>query len=64
MIYRGPLKRLEHLLLRTSIAHWSYLASWLYHDVYWYQWVGRGRERQAPASGASFSLRVDAGWRC
>ena len=47
MIYWGPLKPLEHLLLRTSIAPWSYIASRLYHDVYWYNCVGRRRVRQA-----------------
>ena len=50
MIYWGPLKPLEHLLLRTSIAPWSYIASRLYHDVYWYNCVGRGRVRQALAT--------------
>ena len=47
MIYWGPLRPLEHLLLRTAIAPWSYAASVLYHDVYWYHWVGRARVEQA-----------------
>lgn len=47
MIYWGPLKPLEHFLLRTVIAPWSYLASFLYHDVYWYNVVGRARVKQA-----------------
>ena len=47
MIYWGPLKPLEHLLLRTTLAPWSYVASRLYHDVYWYNVVGRARVRQA-----------------
>lgn len=46
-IYWGPLKRLENFLLRTVIAPWSYAASRLYHDVYWYNVIGRGRVRQA-----------------
>jgi uncharacterized protein (DUF362 family) len=46
-IYWGPLKRLEKLLLRTVIAPWSYVASRLYHDVYWYNVIGRGRVREA-----------------
>lgn len=46
-IYWGPLKPLEHLLLRTAIAPWSYVASWLYHDIFWYNLVGRARVRQA-----------------
>jgi uncharacterized protein (DUF362 family) len=47
MIYWGPLKPLENLLLRTAIAPWSYAASILYHDVYWYNRVGRARVEQA-----------------
>ena len=47
LIYWGPLKRLEKLLLRTVIAPWSYAASLLYHDVYWYNAIGRRRVRQA-----------------
>jgi uncharacterized protein (DUF362 family) len=47
MIYWGPLKPLEHLLLRTPLAPLTYLASWLYHDVYWYNCVGRARVRKA-----------------
>jgi uncharacterized protein (DUF362 family) len=50
MIYWGPLKRLEHLLLRTVLAPWSYAASYLYHDVYWYHCVGRARVKQALAT--------------
>lgn len=47
MIYWGPLRPLERLLLRTAIAPWSYLASILYHDVYWYPCVGKGRVKAA-----------------
>ncbi len=47
LIYWGPLKPLEKLLLRTAIAPWSYLASIIYHDLYWYFIVGRGRVRRA-----------------
>jgi uncharacterized protein (DUF362 family) len=47
LIYWGPLKPLEHFLLRTAIAPWSYLASRLYHDVYWYPFVGKPRVRAA-----------------
>ena len=46
-IYWGPLQPLERLLLRTAIAPWSYLASFLYHDVFWYNLVGRRRIREA-----------------
>ena len=47
MIYWGPLKHLEHFLLRTFLAPWSYAASYLYHDVYWYNFVGRQRVKEA-----------------
>src|SRR3989339_1052440 len=33
----------EKLLLHTFIAPWSYAASNLYHDVYWYNFVGKAR---------------------
>ena len=46
-IYWGPLKPLEKLLLRTVITPWSYAASRLYHDVYWYNLIGKKRVRQA-----------------
>ncbi len=47
MIYWGPLKPLEKLLLRTFLAPWSYVASIGYHDWYWYPMVGRDRVRWA-----------------
>jgi uncharacterized protein (DUF362 family) len=47
MIYHGPLKRFEKLLLRSVIAPWSYLASIAYHDWYWYPTIGRDRARWA-----------------
>jgi uncharacterized protein (DUF362 family) len=47
LIYWGPLKPLEKFLLRTALAPWSYVASILYHDVYWYNVIGRRRVAQA-----------------
>lgn len=47
LIYWGPLKRLERLLLRTFIAPWSYFASNLYHNVYWLNLFGKRRIRRA-----------------
>ena len=47
MIYWGPLKPLEKLLLRTFIAPWSYVASIAYHDWYWYPIIGKARVRWA-----------------
>jgi len=43
MIYHGPLKPLENILLRSCIAPWSYYASRLFHDGYWYPCVGKPR---------------------
>jgi uncharacterized protein (DUF362 family) len=45
-IYHGWLKSLEKVLLRSPIAFWSYLASIVYHDWYWYTFVGRKRVRR------------------
>lgn len=46
MIYHGWLKPLENFLLRTPLVVWSYIASWLYHDVYWYPFVGQKRVQE------------------
>ena len=43
MIYHGPLKPLENVLLRSFIAPWSYYASRLYYDGFWYPCVGKRR---------------------
>ncbi len=47
LIYWGPLRPLEHLLLRTPLVPLAYLASNLYHNGYWLPVVGRRRLRQA-----------------
>ncbi|MDO8588140.1 MAG: DUF362 domain-containing protein [Armatimonadota bacterium] len=46
LIYHGPLKPLENFLLRSPIAPWSYYASRLYHDAYWYPFIGKPRVKQ------------------
>jgi len=46
-VYHGPLKPFEHLLLRTPLVPWAYLASNFYHNVYWYPFVGRKRVERA-----------------
>jgi len=46
MIYHGPLKPLEHFLLRTPLVPWSFMASKLYHDAFWYPTVGKKRVQQ------------------
>jgi hypothetical protein len=43
MIYHGPLKPLEKVLLQSPLVPWSYFASNFYHNVYWYPFVGRKR---------------------
>jgi len=50
-IYWGPLKAFEKLLLRTVIAPWSYIASILYHDVYWYPCKGKRIVKQMLQTG-------------
>ena len=65
LIYWGPLKPLEKLLLRTFLVPWSYLASILYHDVYWYSIIGLPRVRRALRTKwgrlfKDYSVREDA----
>ena len=43
MIYWGPLKPLENLLLRSPLVSLAFLASNLYHNGYWLKTVGRRR---------------------
>ena len=47
LIYWGPLKPLENLLLRSPIVPWAFFASNLYHNAYWLRFIGRKRVRQA-----------------
>jgi hypothetical protein len=47
MIYHGPLKPLEKVLLQSPIVPWSYFASNFYHNVYWYPFIGRKRVQEA-----------------
>jgi uncharacterized protein (DUF362 family) len=47
MIYHGPLKPFESLLLRTPIVPWSYAASRAYYDGLWYPLVGNKRVEEA-----------------
>ena len=47
MIYWGPLKPLENILLRSPIPPWAYLASNLYHNDYWYRFKGKKRVEKA-----------------
>ena len=47
LIYWGPLKPIEKLLLRSPLVGLSYLASNLYHNGYWLKTKGRRRIREA-----------------
>lgn len=43
LIYHHTPPWFEKFLLQTVIAPWSYMASNLYHDYYWYNFVGKKR---------------------
>jgi uncharacterized protein (DUF362 family) len=47
LIYHGPLKPFEKILLQSPLVPWSYFASNFYHNVYWYPFVGRPRVEAA-----------------
>ena len=47
MIYHGPLKPFQKLLLQSPLVPWSFFASNFYHNVYWYPFVGRKRVEAA-----------------
>jgi uncharacterized protein (DUF362 family) len=47
LIYHGPLKPFEKVLLQSPLVPWSYFASNFYHNVYWYPFVGRKRVAEA-----------------
>ena len=51
LIYWGPLKPLENMLLRSWIAPWSFVASNIYHNTYWLRFIGRKRIRDAMKTG-------------
>jgi hypothetical protein len=43
LIYHGPLRPFERALLHSPLVPWAYAASRLYHDAFWYPFVGRRR---------------------
>ena len=47
LIYHGPLKPFEKILLQSPLVPWSYFASNFYHNVYWYPFIGRKRVQAA-----------------
>lgn len=46
LIYWGPLKPLEKILLRSFITPLSYLASVIFHDWLWHPLIGRRRTKK------------------
>jgi hypothetical protein len=49
-IYWGRLKNALEWSLKTWLAPWSYVASVVYHDLYWYPMNGNKRVHEALAS--------------
>ncbi len=49
-IYWGSLKRPLEWSLKTWLAPWSYIASVIYHDWFWYPVLGRARVKAAVQS--------------
>ena len=47
LIYWGPLKPLEKMLLRSWVTPLAYMASNLYHNQYWLNIIGRKRIKKA-----------------
>ena len=47
LIYWGPLKPLEGMLLRSPITPWAFVASNLYHNEFWLRFIGRKRVADA-----------------
>ena len=51
LIYHGPLKPLERILLRSFVAPWAFFASNVYHNTFWLRFIGRKRVRAAMQTG-------------
>ena len=47
LIYHGPLKPIEKILLRSFIAPWAFLASNIYHNKFWLPFIGKKRIKKA-----------------
>ena len=63
LIYWGPLKPLERLLLRSPIVPWAFFASNLYYNGYWRTLVGAdaASARRCRRSGGSCSRGIRGG---
>ena len=51
LIYHGPLKPLERILLRSFVAPWAFFASNVYHNPFWLRFIGRKRVAEAMKTG-------------
>ena len=56
LIYWGPLKPFEKLLLRTPIVPWSFFASNLYYNYLWYPSGGPEEGEAGPPDGVGQAL--------
>ncbi len=45
-IYWGPLKKPVEWSLKTVLAPWSYIASVLYHDSFWYPFIAKNKMQE------------------
>ena len=45
-IYHGLLHPFEKILLRSPLVPWSFLASKIYHDLFWYPFIGKRRKKK------------------
>ncbi|MCD6193210.1 MAG: DUF362 domain-containing protein [Candidatus Aminicenantes bacterium] len=50
LIYWGPLKPLEKILLRSFLTPWSYAASIIFHDWIWHPFIGKKRTKKILAT--------------
>lgn len=51
LIYHGPLKPFERILLRSFVAPWAFFASNVYHNSFWLRFIGRKRVAEAMKTG-------------
>jgi hypothetical protein len=49
-IYWGPLRKPIEWSLKTVLAPWAYIAGVIYHDSFWYPFLGKRHMSQALAS--------------
>lgn len=49
LIYHGLLHPFEKILLRSPLVPWSFFASKVYHDLFWYPFIGTRRKKKIMA---------------